>query len=558
MLPVLAGLILSLSVEAKIYLKLDGIKGESTAEGYVDWIELSSMQFGVGRGISMEAGALSNREATRPSFSEVLVQKESGLSSAALFREATTAGGAVKPAELHITKLDTNETKVIPYCKLTLTDSLLSGYSFSADGVSVPQETLSIAYTKIEEVLTAYTRDGSPDREATVWYDLAKALGGGTGSSGAGTDNLAPNLSPITAKTTAEDTPITVSFTVADPDGFASALILSASSSNAVLLPASRISLAGSGTARTVLLSPVANQYGSTSVEIAASDGSKTASTIFTLTVTPQNDAPIISAPSGIQLISGVRTPLSGISVNDVDAGTLPLRLSATVTQGTLHTNGAVGGVTANGLGFSYVELEGGVRDLNSLLGRSEGLLYQNYPGFNGIDTLTLTLDDLSNSGAGGAADHTLLTTLQVFASVYAQWQYLYFESDLGNADLEVTRWGDTADSDGDGIPNLLEYALGLNPNLADAGDGPRLVSQQVDADLFYAVEFTRYPDPDVEVFVEVCSDLIDGTWSSASTEILQNRNTLVNGMEQLIFRDVHSVDSSSNRFYRIGARHRR
>ena len=58
-----------------IYLEYTGIKGNVTAEGYKDHIAVQSVQFGVGRGISMEAGNLSNRESTRPSLSEITLTK---------------------------------------------------------------------------------------------------------------------------------------------------------------------------------------------------------------------------------------------------------------------------------------------------------------------------------------------------------------------------------------------------------------------------------------------------------------------------------------------------
>ena len=44
-----------------IYVEYEGIKGNVTADGYKDHISVQSLQFGVGRGISMEPGNLSNR-----------------------------------------------------------------------------------------------------------------------------------------------------------------------------------------------------------------------------------------------------------------------------------------------------------------------------------------------------------------------------------------------------------------------------------------------------------------------------------------------------------------
>ena len=60
-----------------IYMNFNGNnpQGNVTAAGYENWIEVDSMSFGVGRSITMQAGAMSNREASRPSISEVTVTK---------------------------------------------------------------------------------------------------------------------------------------------------------------------------------------------------------------------------------------------------------------------------------------------------------------------------------------------------------------------------------------------------------------------------------------------------------------------------------------------------
>ena len=50
-------------------------KGNVTAEGFKDQIEVHSLQWGVGRAISMITGNAANREASQPSFSEFTISK---------------------------------------------------------------------------------------------------------------------------------------------------------------------------------------------------------------------------------------------------------------------------------------------------------------------------------------------------------------------------------------------------------------------------------------------------------------------------------------------------
>jgi hypothetical protein len=72
-------------------------------------------------------------------------------------------------------------------------------------------------------------------------------------------------------------------------------------------------------------------------------------------------------------------------------------------------------------------------------------------------------------SGIVQKVDHVAAdATIQVIeASDYSQWIGLHF-SPAQAADPAVT--GPFADPDGDGMPNIAEYAFGRNPQLADAG----------------------------------------------------------------------------------------
>ena len=73
-----------------IYLKFGNVKGNVTADGYAGQIAVSSVNFGVARSVSMEAGNLSNRESSKPSLSEITITKMADNSVAALFKEALT------------------------------------------------------------------------------------------------------------------------------------------------------------------------------------------------------------------------------------------------------------------------------------------------------------------------------------------------------------------------------------------------------------------------------------------------------------------------------------
>jgi len=86
--------------------------------------------------------------------------------------------------------------------------------------------------------------------------------------------NDAPTISDIPIQITSEDTATgNIAFTVDDVDNDPASLTLSAASTNTSLVPVDSIFFGGSGTNRTVNISPVADQNGSTTITITGSDG---------------------------------------------------------------------------------------------------------------------------------------------------------------------------------------------------------------------------------------------------------------------------------------------
>jgi len=149
------------------------IKGNVTADGYQNWISLGSLQFGVGRGISMEAGNMSNREATRPSLSEVTISKVMDGASTGLFKESLTGAEGCKVV---IDVVKTGADKIEKYVSYELENVLVSSYSVSAGDSGAPQESVSLSFAKIVMTYTAGDKTnaaGGPDRTG---YDLEKGV----------------------------------------------------------------------------------------------------------------------------------------------------------------------------------------------------------------------------------------------------------------------------------------------------------------------------------------------------------------------------------------------
>src|SRR5262245_49648230 len=131
-----------------IYMKIDGIDGSVTAEGHKKWIELESCQLGVNRHVTNATGRGTNREASAPAVSEIVVTKYLDCSSTGLFKLALWGEG--KKVNIDFTKTDQN--KFENYLQVELENTLISSYSNSGHGGTGhdrPMESMSLNFSKI-------------------------------------------------------------------------------------------------------------------------------------------------------------------------------------------------------------------------------------------------------------------------------------------------------------------------------------------------------------------------------------------------------------------------
>jgi len=117
--------------------------------------------------------------------------------------------------------------------------------------------------------------------------------------------NDAPEISPISDAQMDEDTTISINFSISDTESDASTLTLSINSSNQTLVAPENISISGTGTNRTILITPADSEYGIVDITVLVSDGDLTSTTSFALTVTQINDAPVFEARSMIFIGNG-------------------------------------------------------------------------------------------------------------------------------------------------------------------------------------------------------------------------------------------------------------
>lgn len=115
------------------------------------------------------------------------------------------------------------------------------------------------------------------------------ACGGGNNDSTPSQPNSAPTISAVADRSFDQDkTDAGATFEVGDADGSAAALTLTARSSDTVLLPAGGLVLGGSGSSRTLTITPAENATGTATVTLTAVDSTQlSTSRSFRVTVNP-------------------------------------------------------------------------------------------------------------------------------------------------------------------------------------------------------------------------------------------------------------------------------
>jgi hypothetical protein len=159
-----------------------------------------------------------------------------------------------------------------------------------------------------------------------------------------------------------------------------------------------------------------------------------------------------------------------------------------------------------------------------------------------GNRTLTLSVATDFSLSAGNTPTDTV--TLQ--DKPYDAWRFAHFTAaELADATLS----GPNADPDGDGLPNLLEYALGADPKTADASNHAAQVGFSAD---HLTLAYTRPSTvTDLNYALEWTTDL--QTWSTGNTVIEQvNSTTNPDGTITVTSRAVALLSSSPRQFLRL------
>ena len=147
------------------FLKLEGIPGESVAEGHKDEIEIYSFSFGA----TQTGGTTGGGGAGKVVFTDISFTKPVDKSSPQLYLQCAQ-GKHIPTAILYGRKAGERPTD---YYIIKLTDVLISSVQTSgASGGDRPTESLSLNFTKIEFSYARQKPDGSFEPPIQTGWDI--------------------------------------------------------------------------------------------------------------------------------------------------------------------------------------------------------------------------------------------------------------------------------------------------------------------------------------------------------------------------------------------------
>jgi type VI secretion system secreted protein Hcp len=149
-----------------IHLKIDGIKGEATADKHADEIEILSWNWRIEQPISFSGTGMSGGKAN---VRNLMVRKFVDKSSPNLLKYCLN--GKHLP-EMVLTQQRSGEG-AIQYIKITLKDAMIAEVTDTgANGNEVPQEDVGIAFGAVEYEYTPQKKDGKTDGAVTLKWDV--------------------------------------------------------------------------------------------------------------------------------------------------------------------------------------------------------------------------------------------------------------------------------------------------------------------------------------------------------------------------------------------------
>ncbi|MBW4422621.1 MAG: SBBP repeat-containing protein [Myxacorys californica WJT36-NPBG1] len=151
------------------------------------------------------------------------------------------------------------------------------------------------------------------------------------------------------------------------------------------------------------------------SIVLTDGDGGTSTPANKTITVASVNDAPTVTAPTAIAITED--TPLvfstlnnNAITISDVDAGSNPVQISLTATNGAVTLSSTTGLIGLTGNGSSNLSFSGTLTDINAAL---QGLTFAPTANFYGSGAIAINVNDQGHtSGTAQSGNGSINITI--------------------------------------------------------------------------------------------------------------------------------------------------
>ncbi len=161
-------------MSTNMYLKIEGIDGESSAEGHDKEIEILSWSHGFSQPTS-SVRASSGATVEKANHSDISVTKYLDSASDDLIKRLWT-GKQIKTATITCFRADgADDNAPVQYLTVELSEVIVSNYSISGGMGDLPVENISFNYGLIKYTYKPQKKDdGTAGEQQAISYDLNK------------------------------------------------------------------------------------------------------------------------------------------------------------------------------------------------------------------------------------------------------------------------------------------------------------------------------------------------------------------------------------------------
>jgi len=154
-----------------VFLKINGVQGDVTAQGHEGAIAISSFQHQYEQKVSMPVGRPHDRVRSQPEFSQVILTKNMDRSTNALLNYAYS-GKVIPQVECHVAMTGDKLSSVAKY---VFKNAIISRYDTVVGSHGTPVETIALHFTKMETTYLGRNEQNQISTPQVTGYNLETA-----------------------------------------------------------------------------------------------------------------------------------------------------------------------------------------------------------------------------------------------------------------------------------------------------------------------------------------------------------------------------------------------